>query len=72
MRPLIDFLIGPRVAAICARPSFPALHPAVDNRLPEKSSFKWIGWEYVKNNDLKSLIAETNALFLASFRGEAP
>ncbi len=70
LRPLIDFLIGPRVAAICAGASFPALHPAVDNRLPENSSFKWIGWEYVKNNDLKSLIAETNALFLASFRGE--
>jgi ABC-type Fe3+ transport system substrate-binding protein len=72
LRPLIDFLTGPRVAAICAGASFPALHPAVDNRLPEGACFKWIGWEYIKNNDLKSLIADTNADFLASFRGEEP
>jgi len=72
LRLLIDFLIGPEVAGICAGAAFPALHPEVDNGLPEQASFKWIGWEYIKSHDLKALIADTNAAFLRSFNGETP
>jgi len=70
LRSLIDFLNGAEVAAICAGAAFPALHPEVDNRLPENATFKWIGWDYVNNNDLKALIADTNTSFLQAFRGE--
>ena len=66
---LISFLNGPEVAVICAGAAFPALHPGVDNRLPDNAVFKWIGWDYVKNHDLKALIADTNAAFLRSFHG---
>lgn len=66
---LVDFLAGPKVAAICAGAFFPAVHPAVDNRLPEGAAFKWIGWEYVKENDLEALIAEANRLFRKGFTG---
>jgi len=69
---LIDFLIGPRVAGICAGAAFPAVHPQVDNLLPENATFKWIGWDYVKSHDLKALIADTNATFGRAFRGESP
>src|ERR1039457_3957870 len=55
LRFLIDFLNGPEVAAICAGAAFPAVHPGVDNHLPNNATFKWIGWDYVKNNDLKAL-----------------
>lgn len=66
---LTDFLAGPEVAGICAGAAFPALHPEVDNRLPDRATFKWIGWDYVKNNDLKTLIAATNDAFLRTFHG---
>lgn len=72
LRHLIDFLTGPEVARICAGAAFPALHPEVDNGLPDHAVFKWIGWNYVKNNDLKALIAQTNTAFLRAFHGEAP
>jgi ABC-type Fe3+ transport system substrate-binding protein len=71
LRNLIEFLNGPEVAAICAGAAFPALHPEVDNRLPENAVFKWIGWDYVKTNDLKALIADTNAAFLRAYHGGA-
>jgi ABC-type Fe3+ transport system substrate-binding protein len=70
LRYLIDFLAGPEVAGICAGAAFPAVHPEVDNRLPDNATFKWIGWDYVKNHDLKALIAETNAAFVRAFHGE--
>ena len=72
LRDLIDFLIGPEVAGICAGAAFPAVHPGVDNNLPDQATFKWIGWDYVKSHDLKALIADTNAAFLRAFNGEAP
>jgi ABC-type Fe3+ transport system substrate-binding protein len=72
LRLLLDFLSGPEVAAICAGAAFPAVHPEVDNHLPENATFKWIGWDYVKNNDLKALIADTNAAFLEAYQSEDP
>ena len=69
---LIDFLNGSEVAAICAGAAFPAVHPDVDNQLPDNATFKWIGWDYVKNNDLKALISDTNTAFLRAFHGESP
>lgn len=72
LRHLIDFLSGPEVAGICAGAAFPAVHPEVDNRLPNNAAFKWIGWDYVRNNDLKALIADTNAAFLRAFHGGSP
>ena len=70
LRYLTDFLTGPEVAGICAGAAFPAVHPEVDNLLPDNATFKWIGWDYVKNHDLKALIAATNASFLRAFNGE--
>ena len=67
LQPLTDFLTSAQVAGICADASFPALHPDVDNRLPDDAAFKWIGWEYVKDNDIKSLLVEINATFLRAF-----
>ena len=67
---LLRFLTGPEVARICAGAFFPALHPVVDNRLPPAATFTWIGWEYVKDNDLQELIAEANASFQSGFSGE--
>lgn len=71
LRELIAFLNGPEVAGICAGAAFPALHPEVDNRLPDNATFKWIGWDYVKQHDLKALISTTNTAFGQVFRSGA-
>ena len=72
LAPLLDFLSGPRVAGICAGACFPTLHPEVDNGLPERTAFKWIGWDYIKSNDIKALLAHTNETFLAAYHGKQP
>lgn len=60
---LLGFLGGPEIAAIFARAFFPAVHPAVDNRLPDSATFKWIGWEYLLERDVGQLIAAANSAF---------
>lgn len=66
---LLAFFAGPRVAAIFSGAFFPAVHPQVDNQLPDQASFKWIGWDYIINNDIKKLIATANLAFRQG-RGE--
>lgn len=34
---------------------FPSVHKDVDNHLEEKS-FKWIGWDYINNNDIGNIL----------------
>ena len=69
LKDLLAFWAGPQVAAIFSNAFFPAVHPQVDNQLPEQACFKWIGWEYIINNDIKKLIAGVNLAFRQG-RGE--
>ncbi|MGE0919955.1 ABC transporter substrate-binding protein [Trichlorobacter lovleyi] len=66
---LLAFWAGPQVASIFSGAFFPAVHPGVDNQLPEAATFKWIGWDYIINNDIKKLISGVNAAFRQG-RGE--
>lgn len=72
LQSLVDFLTSAQVAGICAGASFPAVHPEVDNRLPDDAVFKWIGWEYVQDNDIKSLLTGINATFYQAFAEGVP
>jgi len=42
---------------------FPSLNNEVDNNLPENAPFKWLGWDYIYNNDIDALIKEVNTVF---------
>lgn len=62
---LIGFLAGRQVSKIFADAFFPAVHPEVDNGLPDGATFKWIGWDYVTDRDIKELIETVNAAFMS-------
>ncbi|TWH46494.1 ABC transporter substrate-binding protein [Sporomusa sp. KB1] len=67
---LVDFLTGPQVGQICANAYFPSVHPDVSNRLPIDATFKWLGWDYIKEHDIEALIKKLNNWFLVSYRGD--
>ena len=58
------------MGAESAQACFPSLHPDVDNKLPENASFKWLGWEYIKSNDLEQLKAYTTEVFSDAWRNK--
>lgn len=41
---------------------FPSIHPEVDNHL-EGKKFMWVGWDYIKNNDIGKLLNYCEELF---------
>lgn len=66
---LLSFLTSRQVSAIFADAFFPAVHPEVDNHLPENARFKWVGWDYITCRDIKQLLATANTAFRSGREG---
>jgi ABC-type Fe3+ transport system substrate-binding protein len=63
LQPIVDFFASKEVGEILAHQGrFPSIHPEVDNRF-EENKYMWIGWDYIKSNDIGSLIVECMDLF---------
>jgi ABC-type Fe3+ transport system substrate-binding protein len=64
LQPIVDFLASRELGEILAHKGlFPSTHPEVDNRLEPGWAFNWLGWDYVKTRDVKSLIQHCQTLF---------
>ncbi|MDR3191771.1 MAG: ABC transporter substrate-binding protein [Treponema sp.] len=62
-RRVAEFLCGEECGRIfVSQGLFPSSHPGVSNGLPGK--LRWLGWDYIYQNDLLRIIARAKALFL--------
>ena len=52
------------MAKILAGSYFPAAHPGASNRLPVGAGLKWLGWDYIRANDLEAAHTEIDRVFL--------
>ena len=43
---------------------FPSCHPDVVNQVPDPAPFMWLGWDFIRENDLGELIPKVNEIFL--------
>ena len=67
VKPIAEFIAGQGVGEILAqRGLFPSVHPQVDNLLNFPHPWKWIGWDYIYQNDIGELIRKTNDIFETS------
>lgn len=69
LQELAEYLTGPEIARICAEAYFPATHGDVKVNLPEHVKLKWLGWDFIKNNDMKYLVETMNNTFMRIYRG---
>ncbi len=61
---IADFFTSKEVGRVFAiNGLFPSLNPEVKNILPEGAKFKWLGWDYIYNNDLSELIEKVESIF---------
>jgi ABC-type Fe3+ transport system substrate-binding protein len=64
LQPVIDFFASRELGEILAHKGlFPSTHPEVDNRLEPGRTFDWLGWDYIRTQDIPALIARCQALF---------
>ena len=70
-RRLASFFASREVGEILAHKGlFPSCHPEVENPVPgtpeAPAPFLWLGWDFIRNNDLGELIPRVNQLFNAA------
>ncbi|MBK8806786.1 MAG: ABC transporter substrate-binding protein [Bacteroidales bacterium] len=63
-KPLLDYIVSKEVGELFVKRLFPSINPNVDNS-PLPFTGKWIGWDFIRDNDLAVLKAEIQAVFKA-------
>lgn len=63
LKPITDYLTGEALARLFAGAHFPSPHPLAAVDLPA-GGLKWLGWDYIRQNDIEALNAEIDRLFL--------
>lgn len=70
LRQIAGFIAGQEMGRIFADAFFPSIHPEVANQIPEGASLKWLGWDFIMQNDLEPLKLELNRIFVNAFQEE--
>jgi len=64
---IADFFASREVGEILShRGLFPSCHPEVQNQVPDPAPFMWLGWDFMRENDLGELIPRVNEIFTAA------
>ncbi|MCT4598999.1 MAG: ABC transporter substrate-binding protein [Vallitalea sp.] len=64
LKPVVDFFASKTVGEILSHNGkFPSIHPEVDNMISSEHKYMWIGWDYIKNNDIGQLIEKCEGIF---------
>lgn len=64
VKPIAEYLASKPVGEILAQKGlFPSVHPDVDNLLEGDHPWKWVGWDYIYQNDIGDLIKRTTQIF---------
>ena len=64
---IIDFILGEDMATVLAQSGFPSAHPTSENKLPS-NTLNWIGWDFIKENDIKACKEKMQQLFFSEYK----
>lgn len=63
LKPVLDYLTGKELARVLAGARFPVPHGDIEGEVQEKPLL-WLGWDYLRENDLAALNAEIDRIFM--------
>ncbi len=70
IKPIVDFFASKKVGEILSHNGrFPSVHPELDNMITAENKYMWIGWDFIKNNDIGALIKHCEEIFNESIKG---
>lgn len=61
---ITDYITGVEHAKHCVAANTPVVNGEVDNKLPDGAKFKWLGWDYIRENDIAKLEVENEKTFM--------
>jgi ABC-type Fe3+ transport system substrate-binding protein len=68
---LADFFASKEAGEILShKGKMPSVNPEVDNRIPKENKYIWLGWDFIKENDISDLIKKCENIFNETLRGD--
>lgn len=68
---IVDFFASKKTGEILShKGKMPSVNPEVDNKLPKDKKYMWLGWDFIKDNDLSSLIKKCENIFNETLKGD--
>ncbi len=69
IKPIVDFFSSVEVGEILSHNGkFPSVNPKVDNKVPKNNKYMWLGWDYIKENNIGDLINKCEKIFNDSIK----
>ncbi len=72
LQKIAKFFASADVARLCAKAFFPSHHPAARADLPEPATLKWLGWDFIRNEDMDACLEHVMEHFLPIYRDSLP
>jgi len=64
LKPIVDFFASKEIGEILSHNGrFPSVNPNVDNQIPKENKFMWLGWDFLKTEDISMLIKTCEDIF---------
>ena len=64
LKPFVDFFASKEVGEILSHDGkMPSTNPEVDNQISKDNKYMWLGWDYIKENDIGKLIKKCESIF---------
>ena len=71
IKPIVDFLASKEIGEILSHNGkFPSVNPKVNNMITKENKYMWLGWDYIKENDISALIKKCEYIFNDSVKGD--
>lgn len=68
LKPVLDWLTGPELASALVGARFPVPHAEIDGEL-QSAPLKWLGWDWLRENDIREVNAGIDRIFLPAVKG---
>ncbi len=68
LKPVLDWLTGPELAAALVDARFPVPHAEVKGELQD-APLLWLGWDWLRKNDIREVNAGIDRIFLPAVKG---
>ncbi len=68
---IVDFFASKVSGEILShKGKMPSVHPQVDNEIPKENKYMWLGWDFIKENDISDLIKKCENIFNETLKGD--
>lgn len=69
---IVNYVIGDEFAGACVKAFTPPMNGNVDARLPEGAKLQWLGWDYIRQNDILKLAEQSIDCFMQEWDSLRP